>query len=208
MDLSSAAAVREFLVLCLTPRGRSKRTPAKLAEVMPDLVRDALEGYAPRLGQLRREAEDVERQARKARKAHVDAFATWLRSSDDDVVAASGGQGRCPQNRTGNFIRIEELAVLGPHFYKDAGDGYLRCVYCGAPAYWGGEKETEPAPRPYVHNSQSVNRTTAKHIVDPADPTVTACPRRFSALPPMPIAEAARLPLCGGCRAVLTGKTD
>lgn len=207
MDLSSAAAVREFLVLCLTPRGRSNRTPEKLAEVMPDLLRDALEGYAPHLGKLRLEAEDLERQAREARKAHVDAFATWLRSSDDDVVIASGGQGRCPQNRTGNFIRVEDPAVLGPHFYKDAGDGYLRCVYCGAPAYWGGESDTEPTPRSYVYNAKSVNRT-AKHVVDPADPAVTACPRSFAASPPMPIAEAARLPLCGGCRTALTGKTD
>lgn len=207
MDLSSAAAVREFLVLCLNPPGRSKRTPAKLAQIMPDPLRDALETYAPHLAKLRQDAEDLERKARSARKAHANALAAWIRSSNDEVTAASGGAGRCPQNRTGNFIRLEDPAVLGPHFYKDAGDGYLRCVYCGAPAYWGGEKETEPTPCSYVYNAKSVNRT-AKHVVDPADPAVTACPRSFAASPPMPIAEAARLPLCGGCRTALTGKTD
>lgn len=207
MDLSSAAAVREFLVLCLNPRGRSKRTPAKLAQVMPDLVRDALESYAPHLAKLRQDAEELERKARAARRAHADALATWIRSSDDEVTAASGGQGRCPQNRTGNFIRLEDPAVLGPHFYQDAGDGYLRCVYCGAPAYWGGEPDTEPAPRSYVYNAASVNRT-AKHAVDPADPRRTLCPRAFPVTPAMPYAEAARLPLCGGCRTALTGKTD
>lgn len=58
-----------------------------------------------------------------------------------------------------------------------------------------------PAPR-YVHNAESVNRrpgTAVKHIPTP-DGATTICPRAFKATRAMPDEEAARLPLCSGCR--------
>ncbi|MEU7323338.1 hypothetical protein ABZ682_22725 [Streptomyces griseoviridis] len=58
----------------------------------------------------------------------------------------------------------------------------------------------EPAP-PYVFNARSVNRapgTAVKHI--PGPDGFTICPRRFKASTPMTQQEAARLPLCNGCR--------
>ncbi|MFM9590771.1 hypothetical protein ACKI16_29715 [Streptomyces scabiei] len=65
--------------------------------------------------------------------------------------------------------------------------------------------DTEPvrevqAP-PYVHNARNVNRrpgTAVKHIPDGHGNTI--CPRALQATAPMPAEEAARLPLCKGCR--------
>lgn len=63
-------------------------------------------------------------------------------------------------------------------------------------------------PPRYVHNAGSVNRrpgTAVKHLPTP-DGTATICPRAFKATKPMPDEEAARLPLCSGCReTALTG---
>ncbi|MFF5968178.1 hypothetical protein ACFY64_31545 [Streptomyces collinus] len=39
----------------------------------------------------------------------------------------------CPQNRRGDQREPQ------PHFYKPAVDGVLRCVFCAAPTFWGGE---------------------------------------------------------------------
>ncbi|MDQ1018818.1 hypothetical protein [Streptomyces afghaniensis] len=39
----------------------------------------------------------------------------------------------CQQNRRGDARKPE------PHFYKPGEDGVLRCVFCSAPAHWGGE---------------------------------------------------------------------
>lgn len=58
----------------------------------------------------------------------------------------------------------------------------------------------DPAPE-YVFNARSVNRapgTAVKHI--PGPDGFTICPRQFEASKAMPQTEAARLPLCNGCR--------
>lgn len=121
--------------------------------------------------------------------------------------APAADSDECPQNRIGNFIYLTDPVQLGPHFYEDDGSGGLRCVYCDVPVLWGGESLVESTVPTYVHNANSVNRTTAKHLVDPQDPTTTLCPGRIAASKPMPTEEAARLPLCGECRRAVTGKS-
>lgn len=113
----------------------------------------------------------------------------------------------CPQNRLNDTVRPGDKAVLGGHSYKDDEAGIPRCVFCGTAAHWGGEPESAPRVPDYVFNARSVNRTT-KHAVDPDEPAITLCPRQFVASPPMSTEDAARLPLCGGCRRALTGQQD
>lgn len=207
MDLTSPTAVRDFLALCLDPGHGIKRTPATLAKVMPGPLGAAVDQFAPHLAALRQAADEADRQARAARKAYSDALAAWITTGEEPATApAATDPGQCTQNRVGNFIRLTDPVQLGPHFYRENELG-LRCVYCDVPAHWGGEPLVAPTVRPYVYNAKSVNRTT-KHIVDPFDPAVTACPSEFISSPSMPTDEAARLPLCSGCRTALTGKTD
>lgn len=207
MDLSSATAVREFLALCLDPGHGIKRTPATLAKVMPGPLDAAVDQFAPHLAALRQAVDEAERQARAARKAYSDALATWITTGEEPATApAATDPGQCTQNRVGNFIRLTDPVQLGPHFYRENEIG-LRCVYCDVPAHWGGEPLVAPTVRPYVYNADSVNRT-AKHAVHPTYPRRTLCPHEFPVTPAMPTDEAAQLPLCGGCRTALTGKTD
>lgn len=208
MDLSSLNHVRKFLALCLDPVHGIKRTPAKLAAVMPDEMIAAVDRYAPHLAELRQAADEAERQARAARKKYADGLAAWITSGKTPLVApVVADPGECAQNRTGNFIRLTDPVTLGPHFYKDNGVTGLRCLYCDVPAHWGGEPLVAPTVRPYVYNSRSVNRT-AKHAVHPDDPRVTLCLSSYAASDPMPEQEAARLPLCGACRRAVTGQQD
>ncbi|NGO47294.1 hypothetical protein [Streptomyces ureilyticus] len=130
MKLDTEKDVRDFLRLCLDPGHGIKRTPAKLAEVMPDPLHDALVRYAPHLGELRAEADRQEAQARKARKAYADALATWI---TNEPVAAPDVPELCPQNRRG------DKAAPGAHFYKPDDSGVQRCVFCGTAAHGGGE---------------------------------------------------------------------
>lgn len=258
MDLSSPNAVREFLALCLDPGHGVKRTPAKLAGIMPGPLEDALLRFAPHLAQLRREVDEAEQQARAARKKYADGLEAWITGApvkatfpiagsdqwswrcpeegggcgyqsvarfpteqiaqggyddhrgqcawDQTNLAPAADPSQCQQNRTGNFTRLTDPVNLGPHFYKDGAVG-LRCVYCDVPAHWGGEPLEAPVVPTYVYNSRSVNRT-AKHAVRPDDPRITLCPGAHPASGPMPAEEAARLPLCGGCRRALTGQQD
>ncbi|MFD3844773.1 hypothetical protein ACFWVB_02635 [Streptomyces microflavus] len=87
----------------------------------------------------------------------------------------------CPQNLYG------DKAVPQPHHYPP---GSTECVFCAD-------------DRTYVFNADSVNHMS-KHAHDGQGRTL--CPRRFRANPPMPADWSSRLPLCGGCRDVLTGQ--
>lgn len=235
MDLSSPDAVREFLALCLDPGHGIKRTPATLAKIMPGPLGAAVDRFAPHLAQLREAADQAEQKARAARDTYTDALAAWITGDHSaherdhidgvpwpqclacsteahtvdwtvpDRPTAALDPGQCPQNRVGTYIYVTDPAQYGPHFYQEHEAGDLRCVFCEAAAHWGGESLHTPQVPAYVHNAQSVNRTTVKHLVSPLDPHTTLCPRSFTATAPMPPEEAARLPLCGGCRDAATG---
>ncbi|MFJ1606964.1 hypothetical protein ACIOHS_26875 [Streptomyces sp. NPDC088253] len=239
MNLDTENGVRDFLRLCLDPGHGIKRTPAKLAAVMPGPLEEALMRFAPHLGDLRAEADRQEAEARKARKAYTDALAAWITGDhsaherdhidgvpwpqclncsteahtvdwtvpgpewrDDseapayrtpdgrvwkliaersanghplyegrggirytalalevtygEITAVAGARPECagtaikvgcragetpaddspalcPQNRRG------DQRVMQAHFYKPDADGVLRCLFCSAPAHWGGE---------------------------------------------------------------------
>jgi hypothetical protein len=78
MQFQTEEEVRDFLRLCLGPGRGIERTPAKLVEVMPEVLRDRLEFYAPELAELRAEAERLESMAAVARRAHVAAVSRWI----------------------------------------------------------------------------------------------------------------------------------
>lgn len=210
MDLSTPEAVRDFLALCLDPGHGIKRSPTTLTKITPGPLRDALVRFAPHLGELHQAAEEADRRAAAARKAYADGLAAWIKTGEQPAAAdpPAADLGQCRQNRTGTYIRIEDPAQYGPHFYQEHETGDLRCVFCDVSAHWGGEAERTPRVPTYVHNARSVNRTTAKHLVDPLNPRATLCPRSLVASAPMPSDEAARLPLCGGCRRAVTGQQD
>ncbi|MFF4036389.1 hypothetical protein ACFYZ2_42745 [Streptomyces sviceus] len=79
-------ALRSFLKLCLDPSHGIKRTPEKLAEVLPEpLVRKAAE-FAPHLGTLRLAAQALAEQAKKAQQAYADAFTGWIHGEEPEPV--------------------------------------------------------------------------------------------------------------------------
>lgn len=208
MDLSSPNTVREFLALCLNPGRGTKRTPANLAKIMPGALGAAVDRFAPHLAQLRKAADEADRQARAARKAYTDGLAAWIASGETPPEASAvADPSQCPQNRKGTFIYLTDPANLGPHFYKDDGVHGPRCVYCDMAAHWGGEPLVAPCVPTYVFNAASVN-TTAKHFIDPLDPRTTLCEPSRPASAPMTVDEAARLPLCGACRRIVTGEQE
>lgn len=127
--------------------------------------------------------------------------------SEQTSSAPAVDPSQCQQNRTWNFIRPADQPNFGPHFYKEDGAGVLRCLYCDAPAHWGGESLVAPTVPTYVFNASSVNRNV-KHFVDPRDPRMTRCEPPLPASAPMSSDEAARLPLCGACRRTVTGERD
>jgi hypothetical protein len=127
VNLDTEKDVRDFLRLCLDPGHGIKRTPAKLAGIMPGPLEDALMRFAPHLGAVQAEADRQEAEARKARKAYTEALAAWITGESADAPSL------CPQNRRG------DKAVPEEHFHKPDDDGVLRCVFCSTPAHWGGE---------------------------------------------------------------------
>ncbi|MFI2434726.1 hypothetical protein [Streptomyces sp. NPDC018693] len=130
MKFDTEKDVRDFLRLCLAPGHGTERTPAKLAEVMPDPLYDALVRHAPHLGKLRAEADRQEAQARRARKAYADALAAWINTDPADSADVPG---LCPQNRRGGQREPQ------PHFYQPDEAGVERCLFCSTVAHWGGE---------------------------------------------------------------------
>ncbi|MFI1702977.1 hypothetical protein [Streptomyces griseoruber] len=79
-------ALRSFLKLCLDPGHGVKRTPVRLAEVLPEpLARKAAE-FAPHLGRLRHDAEALDEQATRAHGAYAEALAAWIHGEDPKPV--------------------------------------------------------------------------------------------------------------------------
>ncbi|MFD7980259.1 hypothetical protein [Streptomyces sp. NPDC059071] len=72
-QLDTEAEVRNFLALCL-----KTRTTQKLAQVMPDLLRTAVEKHAPHLTELRTTADQLDADATAARHAHHAALERWI----------------------------------------------------------------------------------------------------------------------------------
>ncbi len=166
-------------------------------------VTEAAQRYIDEISRLRAVLRQ-ERALRAAAEERADAPGQED-SGPGDAAAPAGAAGLCPQNRTGNFIRVEEPVTLGEHFFN-AGEA-AACVYCGTRACGGGEPGTGPRVPEYVFNARSVNRTT-KHFAHPGDAAFTLCPSAFVASAPMSSEDAARLPLCGGCRRTATGLKD
>lgn len=78
MQLNTPEETRAFLRLCLNPGYGVSRTPAKLAKVMPPVLRDRVETFAPHLAEIRRAAESADHWATVARARHADALRDWI----------------------------------------------------------------------------------------------------------------------------------
>ncbi|MEV5677263.1 hypothetical protein [Streptomyces sp. NPDC052179] len=123
----------------------------------------------------------------RSERHRVDRRIAWLEQLLDQVAAGTWpvpaapeqpAPDLCPQNLRG------DRAVPQRHHYPPGSD---QCVFCTG--------------RTYVFNARSVNRMW-KHAHDDAGRTL--CTSGLKATNPMPDDEAARLPLCSGCRAALT----
>lgn len=179
LQINTPDDLRAFLRLCLDPGpGRDKRTVEHLAEIMPPFLVDQLAEFAPELGVLRDRVNMAEAAAKAARAEYTKGLRSWI-SQETTGVAEAPETGLCPQNLIG------DKAVPGEHYYPP--DDPDACVFCSS-------------GRTYVFNARSVNRS-AKHAHDGQGRTL--CPSGPKPTAPMPAEEAARLPLCGGCRRAL-----
>ncbi|MEY9842489.1 hypothetical protein [Streptacidiphilus sp. EB103A] len=104
VDLSTEAAVRAFLDICL--HGRIKRTPAKLASTMAHWLRDPLHEHAPHLvplheraQRLRREAEAAQRAHAAAQHAYTAALTRWITTPNTTTDEAEPGGPHRPDHR-------------------------------------------------------------------------------------------------------------
>ncbi|WP_328434524.1 hypothetical protein [Streptomyces sp. NBC_00425] len=132
MKFDTEAEVRDFLRLCLEPRPGLTRTPARLAEIMPGPLFEALVRFAPHLRVLHDQVEEQEKAARAARRAYGAALAAWIEDEparEDDALPPT----LCEQNRLGDKAEPQY------HHYRRDGAGVLRCVFCGVPEGWGDE---------------------------------------------------------------------
>lgn len=82
-------ALRSFLKLCLDPGHGIKRTPVRLAGVMPEPLARKVAEFSPHVGGLRHFAKAVEEQAKAAQKraedahgAYADALAAWIHGEE------------------------------------------------------------------------------------------------------------------------------
>lgn len=75
-------ALRSFLRLCLEPGHGIKRSPEKLAEVLPDPLARKVAEFAPHIGGLRHAAQALDEQAKKARRAYADALTDWIHDKE------------------------------------------------------------------------------------------------------------------------------
>lgn len=86
LKLDTETEVRAFLKLCLNPGiGRVKRTPAKLAKVMPEWLREPLAVHAPDLAALHAEAVRLRGEAERAEKAYAKALGAWIGQPDGEA---------------------------------------------------------------------------------------------------------------------------
>lgn len=74
--------LRGFLKLCLDPGHSIKRTPDRLAEVLPEALASRAAEFAPHLGRLRHEAKTADQRAKEARRAYADALAAWIHGEE------------------------------------------------------------------------------------------------------------------------------
>jgi hypothetical protein len=81
VDLSTPGGLREFLVICLD--GQRKRTPAKLAKVMPSWMADAVREHAPDVAAARDAAHEAQLAADRAQRAYVGKLEAWIRQPTD-----------------------------------------------------------------------------------------------------------------------------
>ncbi|MEH0579031.1 hypothetical protein QBA54_32180 [Streptomyces sp. B21-108] len=75
-------ALRDFLKLCLNPPYGDKRTPVRLAEVLPTPVYQAVIEHAPHLAELRIIARELAKQAEAAHTVYADALAAWIHGEE------------------------------------------------------------------------------------------------------------------------------
>ncbi|MEU3785225.1 hypothetical protein [Streptomyces sp900129855] len=75
-------ALRDFLKLCLNPPYGDKRTPVRLAEVLPTPVYQAVIEHAPHLAELRIIARELAKQAEAAHTVYADALAAWINDEE------------------------------------------------------------------------------------------------------------------------------
>lgn len=79
-NLETLDDVRDFLRICLTPRGPFPgRTVEELATVMPAWLADRLADHAPDVAELRAAAD-------RAREAYVTALGDWITATTADEL--------------------------------------------------------------------------------------------------------------------------
>ncbi|WP_019061763.1 hypothetical protein [Streptomyces prunicolor] len=88
-DYANPEALRSFLKLCLDPGHGIKRTPVRLAEVLPEPLARKVAEFSPHVGGLRHVAQAVDEQAKAAQNrakdahgAYADALAAWIHDEE------------------------------------------------------------------------------------------------------------------------------
>ncbi|MFF5668859.1 hypothetical protein ACFY8S_01765 [Streptomyces hygroscopicus] len=81
-DYDTPEALRAFLKLCLDPGHGIRRSPEKLAEVLPEPLAGKTAEFAPHLKELRHVAQALDEQARKAFREYADALAAWVNEEE------------------------------------------------------------------------------------------------------------------------------
>ncbi|MGW3445619.1 hypothetical protein [Streptomyces sp. NPDC001076] len=88
-DYETPDGLRAFLKLCLDPGHGINRTPAKLAEVLPEPLARKVAEFAPHVGGLRyfaqvlnEEVDDAQKRAKDAHRAYADALAAWIHGEE------------------------------------------------------------------------------------------------------------------------------
>ncbi|MGW4731770.1 hypothetical protein ACWEQC_21850 [Streptomyces shenzhenensis] len=80
--------LRSFLKLCLDPGpGREKRTPVRLAEVLPEPLARKVAEFSPHVGRLWHSAKAVDERAKAAHRAYADALAAWIHGDESQPAA-------------------------------------------------------------------------------------------------------------------------
>lgn len=74
--------LRSFLMLCLDPGHGIKRTPDRLAKVLPEALASQADEFAPHLGRLRHEAKAADQRAKEAHRTYADALAAWIHGEE------------------------------------------------------------------------------------------------------------------------------
>ncbi|MET8747233.1 hypothetical protein [Streptomyces sp. NPDC004728] len=85
-DYDTPEGLRSFLALCLDPGHGIKRTPDRLAEVLPEALASKAAEFAPHLGRLRHEAKAADQRAKEAHRAYAEALASWIHGEEPTQV--------------------------------------------------------------------------------------------------------------------------